>query len=515
MQPPEARTWGGLVRELAARTPDAAAIAFEGRRISFRELDIETDRYASGLLAHGVRKGDVVSVLAGNRPEWLYAFLGTVRIGAVLAPLNTWYKDEELAYGLRHPGVKLLFAVDRFVKQDYTAMLGRIRNGVPTLETVLPLDGELPSAPESALAEVEAQVGPDDLCLLLYTSGSTASPKGVRLHHGAVIENCFNIGERMQLTADDRYWFGSPLFYGMSTTNALPACWTHGACVAFQEVFDAGVALEVIERERITAFCGVGNMTRAMLEHPDFSLRDLSSLEKGITGFSPEDKRLAIEGLGVRRCCSIYGLTETYGNCAVTDADDPLEVRLESQGFALPGWELKVVDRDTEEELPWGDVGHLLVRGFTTTGYFGDPEATAAAFTDDGFFRTGDLCVIRTDGRMRWVARLKEMIKTGGINVSPREVEDLIDRHPDVRQVHVVGVPDPVKGEIVVAFVEPGLEGLDADAVRGFVAEHAASFKVPAHVLFRRDEELPRVASGKVPKYLLREEAIRELGGPP
>jgi fatty-acyl-CoA synthase len=280
-----------------------------------------------------------------------------------------------------------------------------------------------------------------------------------------------------------------------------------------QESFDPGMALELIERERVTAFCGLGNMTRALLEHPDFGRRDVSTLDKGITGFSPEDKRLAIAELGVGRCCSVYGLTETYGNCALTDADDPIGVRLQTQGLPLPGWELKVVDPATEQELHVGEVGHLLVRGHTTSGYFHDADATAAAFDVDGFFRTGDLAAVDADGRMTWVARLKEVIKTGGINVSPREVEDLIERHPDVRQVHVVGVPDPVRGEVVVAFVETLSEGLDEEAIRRFVADQAAGFKVPAHVLFRRDEELPRLASGKVPKYRLREEATRALTG--
>jgi fatty-acyl-CoA synthase len=513
MRPPEARTWGALVRELAARTPEAPAIAFDGRRISYRELDEQGDGYARTLLAHGVRKGEFVSVLAGNRPEWLYVFLGTLRIGAVLAPLNTWFRDEELHYGLHHSGVKVLFAVDRFLNHDYAAMLGRIRHRLPALEAVLPLGGDLPQATDRELEAAQRSVRADDMCLLLYTSGSTARPKGVRLHHGAMLENCFNIGERMRLGPDDRYWVGSPLFYGMATTNALPACWTHGACIVIQESFDPGRALELIARERVTAFCGLGNMTRALLEHPDYGRRDLSTLDKGITGFSPEDKRLAITELGVARCCSVYGLTETYGNCALTDADDPIDVRLQTQGLPLPGWELKVVDPATEQELPVGEVGHLLVRGHTTSGYFDDADTTAAAFDGDGFFRTGDLASIDADGRMTWVARLKEVIKTGGINVSPREVEDLIDRHPDVRQVHVVGVPDAVKGEVVVAFVETLSDGLDEEAIRRFVADQAASFKVPARVLFRRDEELPRLASGKVPKYRLREEATRALTG--
>jgi fatty-acyl-CoA synthase len=528
MRPPDARTFGGLIRELAGLYPDRPALAFEGRRISFRELDVDADRFARALLARGVRRGEVVSVLAGNRPEWVSAFLGATRIGAVLAPLNTWYKQEELAYGLRHPGAKVLFTVDRLLKQDYSRMLGGILGDLPALETVVALgpvdlDGAVPAEafleeggriPDAVLREAEAAVEPSDMAFLLYTSGSTAAPKGVQIHHGDALENCFNIGEAQHLGPEDRVWLVTPLFYGFAAVNAVPASWTHGACLVLQETFDPGRALELIEREQATVYYGFGNITRALLAHPDFAERDLSSLQKGVTAFSAEDKRLAIVDLGVSRCCSPYGLTESYGNCTITDADDPLEVKLETQGRALPGWELKVVDPVDESARPAGEVGHLLIRGHVTSGYFGDADTTAAAFDEEGFFRTGDLARIGADGRLRFASRLKEMMKVGGINVSPREVEELIDQHPDVGQVHVVGVADPVKGEVVVAFVEPLRAGCDEESIRAFVAERAASFKVPAHVLFRSDAQLPRVASGKVPKHQLREEAARELDIP-
>ena len=522
---PAARTYGALIRELAGRRPDRPALSYAGTSISFRELDRQADRFARGLLALGIRRGDIVSVLSGNRPEWLYVFLGAARIGVVVAPLNTWYKDDELAHGLEHPRSRALFAVDRLLRQDYAAMLGRLAGRLPDLEATVELTGHIPGAvtldaflergasvSEGALRAAEEAVRPDDLALLLYTSGSTARPKGVRIHHDHTIENCFEIGERTGFDGDDRLWLAVPLFYGLASVNALPAAWTHGACAVLQETFDAGDALALIERERATVYYGFGNMTRALLAHPDFPHRDVSSLEKGQTGFSPEDKRLAIAELGVTRCSSPYGLTESYGNCALAGAADPVEARLQTQGLPLPGWELRVVDPGSERELPQGVVGHLLIRGHVTSGYFRDDEATRAAFDDGGFFRTGDQALIGPDGRLRFHSRLKEMIKVGGINVSPVEVEAIIESHPDVRQVHVVGVPDPVRGEIVVAFVEPAVPGLGPESVRSYVAGRAAAFKAPAHVLMRRDDQLPRVASGKVPKHLLRDEAIRELG---
>jgi fatty-acyl-CoA synthase len=365
--------------------------------------------------------------------------------------------------------------------------------------------------PSPALRAAADAVRPEDVCYILYTSGSTADPKGVMLHHRGTIENCFNIGERQHLTHEDRLWLVTPLFYGLASVNAMPAIYTHGGCIVLQEYFDAGHALELMERERCTVYYGLGHMTKALVDHPDFGRRDISTLEKGVTGFSPEDKRLALQTLGVRRCCSVYGLTESYGNCCLTDADDPLEVYLHTQGLPLPGWEFKIVDPENRRQLPRGQLGLLCIKGYTTIGYYKNEAETARSFDDEGFFITGDLAALDDDGRLRFHSRLKEVIKVGGINVSPQEVEHILERHAGVRQAHVVGVPDPVKGEIIVAFVEPAGDGLTEDELRGFVKEQAASFKVPRHVLFRTDAQLPHVASGKVPKYRLREEAVREI----
>lgn len=539
MEPPTARTFGGLLREMASRFPRRPAFAFEGSEVTFHELDARVDDIAKGLLALGITHGDIVAVLAGNRPEWLFSTFAAARIGCPVVPVNTWYKDEEIAYTLRHSEARLLLTVDRLLKQDFSAILQRIAPSLaesasdslhdphlPDLRQVVELgDRRLKNSmslsqliargaevSEPALREAEDAVEPGDLLFVLYTSGSTATPKGVQLHHGHGIENTFLIGERQHLNQEDRLWLAVPLFYALAAINAMPAAWTHGACVVLQESFDAGKALEIIERDKATVYYGLGNMTRALIAHPDFAKRNLSALTKGATGLSAEDKRLAIEDLGVSHCCSIYGLTETYGNCALTDAYDPVDVKLDTQGFPLPGWDFRIADPAEENrDLPSGEVGPLLVRGYVTSGYFKDPENTQASFTDGGFFRTGDLAIIDHDGRLRFHSRSKELIKVGGMNVSPLEVEQLIDTHPDVLQVHVVGVPDPVKGEVAVAFVESAAKRLTPEDIRSFVRERAAGFKVPAHVLFRQDAQLPRVASGKVPKFRLREEAINEL----
>jgi fatty-acyl-CoA synthase len=537
MEIPKSRTLGGLLEEQAGRYAERPAIVFEGETWSFAELNERVQELAKGLLSWGVSRGDHVALLAGNRPEWLLVCFAAARIGAVLCPMNTWYKQGELDYGIRHSDAVMLLTVDRFLKRNYMEDLAELMpelgdtppgeatfSRYPNLRSVIMLgESRYPgtmsldelvragkSVSDEGLATAAAQVSPEDMCYILYTSGSTAAPKAVMLQHYGAIENCFQIGERQHLTQDDRLWLVLPLFYGLASVNGLPAVYTHGGCIVLQEWFDPGRALEIIERERCTVYYGLGNITRALLSHPDFSRRDLSSLKKGVTGFTPEDKRLAIEGLGVENCCSIYGLTESYGNCAVTDADDPLDARLHTQGKPLPGWDFKIVDPSTWDALPQGELGMVLIKGYVTVGYYKDAENTAQAFDSDGYFITGDLGSIDEEGRFRYHARLKDMIKTGGINVSPLEVEQILETHPLIRQAHVVGVRDPARTEIIVAFVEPTGEVTEED-VRQFVKERAASFKVPHRVFFRTETDLPRLASGKIAKNELRAWAEQEV----
>lgn len=536
MQIPTSRTLGGLLEEQAQRHSHRPALVFERRTWTYAEMNEQVSRVAKGLLALGVSRGDHIALLAGNRPEWLWVCFAAARIGAVLSPMNTWYKRDELDYGIRHSDAVSLLLVDRFLNRNYmedvVSLMPELGSGTgfsryPMLRSVVVLGeahypgtstlNELMKRGEEVsddqLASAAARVEPTDICYVLYTSGSTAAPKAVMLQHFGVIENDFQIGERQHLTSDDRLWLVLPLFYALASANGMPAIYTHGGCIVLQESFDAGEALEIIERERCTVYYGLANITHALLAHPDFGRRDISSLKKGVAGFTPEDKRLVVETLGVERCCAIYGLTESYGNCAVTDADDPLQVRLNTQGKPLPGWQFKIVDPDSWEPVAQGSVGLVLIKGYTTVGYFKDGEATSASFDEEGYYITGDLGSIDEDGRFRFHSRLKDMIKTGGINVSPAEVEHLLQSHPLIRQAHVLGINDPVRDEVIVAFVDSAGE-LSEEDVRSFVKERAASFKVPHRVFFRSESELPRLASGKVARNELRAWAERELLSP-
>jgi fatty-acyl-CoA synthase len=356
-------------------------------------------------------------------------------------------------------------------------------------------------------------VRPEDICYILYTSGSTAAPKGVTLAHGPLIANGFDIGERMHLTATDRVWLAVPLFWSFGSANALPALMTHGGSIVLQESFEPGEAIALIERERCTVYYGMANIARAMREHPSHPGRRLGAMRTGLTIGPPEGIAMTIEALGAAELCNVYGATETYGNCAVTDAHDPLDQRLHSQGLPLPGMMVRVVDPMTREALPADEVGELVVAGSVTPGYYRAPELDAAAFDESGGFLTGDLGSIDRDGRVRFRGRLKEMIKTGGINVAPLEVEEVLLQHPDVVQAHVVGVPDAAKGEIVAAAVEPRPgAAVDAAAIFGFCRERLASYKVPARLAFYTADQLPRTPTGKLHKPS-RAEALAAKGG--
>jgi fatty-acyl-CoA synthase len=359
----------------------------------------------------------------------------------------------------------------------------------------------------ATLGTAQQAVTPEDICYILYTSGSTAAPKGVTLAHGPLIANGFDIGERQHLRASDRLWLAVPLFWSFGSANAVPAIMTHGGCVVLQESFEAGEALALIEHERCSVYYGMGNMARALLEHPDHPGRRLGAMRTGLTIGPPDDIAMTIEALGASGLCNVYGSTETYGNCAVTDANDELALRLHSQGPPLPGMTIRAVDLVTRRPLPEGEIGELAVGGYVTPGYYRAPELDAQAFDRDGYFLTGDLGTIEADGRIRFRGRLREMIKTGGINVAPLEVEQVLLQHPDIVQAHVVGVPDRSKGEIVAAAIELRRgAATDPAAIVVFCRERLASYKVPARLAFRTAAQLPRTPTGKIHKPSLVEQ---------
>lgn len=515
---PKARTIPDLIDEMARRHPDREALVGGDARYTYATLRAAIRAMARGLHALGVRRGDRVAILMGNRPDWLVVDLAVMLLGGVVVGVNTWATPRELRYVLEHAECPVLVTVPRYLKADYPAMLAEIRaepGALPALRTVVlagearghdgpTLDAVLRMGEglgEAVIDAAQAGIAPGDLCHLLYTSGSTSRPKGVQLQHHAVIENMWRIGERQRQTEADRLWLAVSLFWALGCVNAVFAVLTHGGCIVLQEHFDAGEALRLIEAERCTLFYGTPNMGQALWEHPDRPGRDLSSLRSGATIGTPEQIQRVID-LGARDVCNIYGLTETYGNCCVTDAHDPPALRRTTVGPPLPGVELRIVDPETRQTLPRGRIGEILVRGYVTIGYYNEPEINAASF-DDGWFLTGDLGLVDETGRLQFRGRLKEMVKTGGINVAPIEVEEWLMTHPAVDLACVVGVPDAVRDEVLGAVIvarDPDAPGVDAEALQAHCRAGLAAYKVPRLFRFVRQRDLPLTTTGKLRK---------------
>jgi fatty-acyl-CoA synthase len=534
---PKSRTLGGLLDELADHYGQKDALLFQDERITFDQFRERVDNLAKGLRELGVERGDQVALLMGNRPEWIISAFAAFRIGAMAIGTNTWYKGNDLAYVFEQAGVKVVVMADRFLTNDYVRIMTEVcpelrtssadefeSEALPDLEHIVVVGTDVPkgahsfseieqlgaNAPDSVLQGLEVE--PDDVAYILYTSGTTARPKGVTLVHRGLIENGFDIGEREHLDDSDRLWLAVPLFFSLASANALMAILTHGGSVAIQERFEAGEALALIEEARCTVYYGMPPFTKALYEHPERDKHDISSLQKGATIGPRESMSQAIEL--VPYVSNIYGATETYGNCCVIDGHDDVERRLSSQGKPLPGMTLKILDEETREELGPEEVGEVCVKGYVTPGYFRDPENNAAAFDDEGFYMTGDLGYLDEEGYFHFVNRLKEMIKTSGINVSPLEVEERLSQHPKVNEVHVLGIPDQDRGEIVVAIIEPDADvDCTEEEIVSYGKEHLPNYSVPHRVLFWKGEDFPRTATGKVQKHELRTLLVEQNEG--
>ena len=528
---PRSRTLPDLLDEMAARRPAREFIVGGETRLTYAATRARVRQLAKGLYQLGVRRGDKVALLMDNRVEWLLVDFAVTLLGATLVPISTWSRARELGYVLNHCDATTFITIDRFLGQDYLAMLAEIgapsSDRLPQLKRVVPVGAERPAGmvrfedlwdmgadvSDATLDACQRAVTPDDVAYILYTSGTTSTPKGVQLQHRGLIENTWNIGERQHLGPDDRMWMGISLFWSFGCLNALGAVTTHGGCIVLQGHFDAALALALIERERCSVYYGTPNIALALWEHPDRSRRDLSSLRTGAAIGPPPAMQMVMD-LGAREICNVYGLTECYGNSNVSDASDPVDVRLHTVGRPLPGMEIRIVDRDTRRPLPAGEVGEILIRGHLTPGYYKDPERNAAAFDAEGFFLTGDLGLIDADGHLHFRGRIKEMVKTGGIYVAPLEVEEVLLGHGSVEQAYVIGLPDPRREEILAAAVvlKDGRHASEEE-LRAFCKQALAAFKVPQHFRIMTRADLPVTATGKVQKFRLQETLAAELRG--
>lgn len=520
MEKPASRTLSALIDELAERYPDRPGVSFMEETLSFADFRQRAIAFAKALHSDGVRRGDKVGVLMGNRIEWLVVAFAVQYLGATLVAMNTWYTARELSYVLEHGDVSVLVTVDHYLKANYVDMLQGLDpiagEEFPLLRTIVllgettvpsgwrPFEDYLAAGSETEDAEIFAAadgVTELDIAYILYTSGSTSRPKGVMLTHRGLIDNTYNIGERLHLVAEDVLFLPVSLFWGLGCENAVPTAWTHGVHIVLQHRFDAAEGLELIERHRCTVVYGTSNITYMLFEHPEAATRDLTSLTKGMAGGSQK----IIEEY-VPLGCRAYGMTETYGYATVNDATDPAEKRIRSMGKPLPSNELRIHSPETGAPLPAGESGELRIRGHVMAGYYKNPEVTAESFDEDGFFRTGDLGYFDEDGFFYFQGRLKEMLKTGGMNVAPAEVEDVLMLHPKVSEAYVTGLSDPVRDQVVAAVLLTidGAEVSESEILE-HCREHLAAFKIPRLMRVVERAQLPVTTTGKVHKMRLPE----------
>ncbi len=529
MKAPHSRTFFDLIEEQAARYPDAAAAIAADRPVTYGALARRARQVAAALRARGIRRRDRVGILINNRIEWLEVFFGAAALGAVVVPFSTWSTRSEIAFLLEDSEVRFLCTLDRFGDQDFAAHLsdlapeavaGKDRPSprFPHLRGVAFLGPDRPSAALSyeTLLDVDPliedlppgeAVSAGDDAVVLYTSGSSKKPKAVRLLHYGAIETGFNIGERQGLRPGDRVLLSAPLFWSYGCINAMPATLGHAATLVLQGRFEPGEALDLIERHRCTALYTLPGMTSALIRHPAFSPERTRSLRTGLTIGSPKDVRAAAEVLGAREICNIYGSTETYGNTCVAWHHWPLERRALCQGPPLPGMDVRVIDLETGAPLGPGKDGLLEVKGFITPGYCGaSSENNALLFTEDGYFKTGDIGQFNAAGDFVFAGRNTEMIKRAGINVSPAEVEEVLLQHPEVAEAGVVGVPDAERGERIIAFVIPARGKQPSEqALRDHCGALLSKYKLPDHIAIR--EALPLTVTGKLMRRELKAQA--------
>jgi len=536
------------VADAAARFGEAEAVVDRNgpggttTRWSFDRLAEEVATATRAVVAHGIEPGDRVAVWAPNCAEWIVAALGAVGAGGVLVPLNTRYKGAEAAYILRASRARILFTVEGFLGTDYPALLDEAvatGDALPDLDEVVVLrtaDGSphragprgagsraggvrtvdweaFLAAADTCEAEVAAgrtaAVTADDLSDLIFTSGTTGRPKGAMTTHGQTLRTFATWSEVVGLRAGDRYLIVNPFFHTFGYKAGILACLMTGATMVPEPVFDVEVVLRRLAEEHISVLPGPPTIFQSILDHPSRDSYDLSALRLVVTGAAVVPVELVESlwrDLGIETVLTAYGLTEATGTVTMCRRGDSAEVISATSGRAIPDVEVRVVDGGGVE-LPAGEAGEIVVRGYNVmSGYADDPEATASAIDVEGWLHTGDVGFLDPAGNLAITDRLKDMYVSGGFNVYPAEVEAVLRRHPGVAQVAVVGVPDRRMGEVGLAVVVPASDGDAAvlvEALPAFAKEQLANFKVPRRV--EVVDVLPTNASGKVLKRELRE----------
>jgi fatty-acyl-CoA synthase len=523
-QPLLGETIGQNLDRIAARYPDAAALVSrpQGIRYSYREFAAAVDGLASGMARGGLRKGDRVGVWGPNMAEWTLTQYATAKLGVILVNINPAYRTSELHYALEHSGCRWLACAQECRGADFKALVGEVAPSLSGLERVVffetPEWEELAAqrADAELLHDRAAELDFDDPINIQYTSGTTGSPKGATLSHHNILNNARFTADLLRYTPEDRVCIPVPLYHCFGMVLGNLACTCTGACIVYPApVFEPVETLATCAAERCTSLYGVPTMFIAQLGHERFSEFDLSSLRTGIMAGSPcpvEVMKRVNDEMGIRQIGIAFGMTETSPVSTQVRIEDTLEHRCETVGQVMPHTEIKIVDPSTDRIRPRDEPGEFCARGYLVMrGYWNDPERTAEVLDAARWMHTGDLATMDSEGYVRIVGRIKDMVIRGGENVYPREVEEFLYGHPEIADVQVIGVPDERYGEELMAWIvlRPGAS-LDVEAVREFCRGKIAHYKIPRYVKFV--DSFPMTVTGKVQKFKMREIAIEELG---
>ncbi|MEQ8717661.1 MAG: AMP-binding protein [Acidimicrobiales bacterium] len=529
----EVTTLGDLLLRIAARAPDDIAVVLPHERLTYGELAAESFRRAASLRALGVERGDHVGILIPNSVDFIATQFAASFLGAVVVPINTRFRRRELSHTVTDGGLVTIVTSD--IIDDHVDFAERLTEAVPGLtdaDDLLHLD--LPGAPqlrnvvllgertapgmidEATFDSLGADIDPAeilresrlvrvrDVSMIHYTSGTTSLPKGCVLTHEAVVRDWIATGHRMGVRPGDKFWTGCPMFHMAGTGPMISVMWQGGTFVT-QTHFDPGVAIDLIEAEEVThIYTAFPTIAMAILRHPDYSVERTASVRMMMNVAPPDTLRLMQSLAPHMTQISAFGQTENCGTACLGELDDSLEDRTETSGRPLDGIEARIVDPETGEETPTGTVGEIHLRGYSTLEcYLNDPEKTAATILPGGWIRTGDMGCMDDNGRVSYRSRLKDMLKVGGENVAPTEIEAQLSTHPAVQIAQVVGVPDETYGEVPVAFVEL-VSGatVTAEELIAHCEGEIASFKIPREVRFV--DEWPMSAT-KIQKFKLRE----------
>ena len=540
-------TIGDFFDQIVEQNPDKEALvsAHQHIRLTYRELQQKVNQLASTLIGMGLQKGDRVGIWSHNNVEWVIMQLATAKAGIVLVNINPAYRIFELEYAINKVDCQVLVLMRHFKASDYAKMMQELAPEarhqdyhhlelvqLPNLKRIVWIDSPDDTenfgfmqkfsdwlaegdANDPAVAERAKKLNPNNPINIQFTSGTTGTPKGATLTHRNILNNGYFIGEAMNLTADDRLCIPVPLYHCFGMVLGNLAILTHvGTIVYPNDGFDPITVLETVQTEKCTGLHGVPTMFISELDHPEFKNYDLSTLRTGIMAGSScpiEVMRRVIEHMHMKQVTIAYGMTETSPVSCQTNEHTPLDKQVSTVGLVQPNLEVKIIHPDTGEIVAIGETGELCTKGYSVMlGYWNDTNKTADAIVD-GWMHTGDLATMDEDGYIKIVGRSKDMVIRGGENIYPVEIENYLYRHPKIRDVQVVGVPDKKFGEVLAAWIIPKKDShLTEQDIRDFCRDHIAHYKVPTYMKFV--EEFPMTVTGKIQKFKIVEAMKQELG---